>query len=259
MKGGGKRRWVRIVALVLVVLIVLGVGGYGLLWAGLSRWPGSYTYTESRIFDSVKEGAALREAELFDYSVFLVGDNETLAPYSYYRGMVEYSVLPLSELPFLANATLAQYRLINHTFNPFLILGKRTITYIANSTYFPSLNVTLNATALGSNQMSPLVFANPNGTIAETWTSGAWRGGYWNGTDYVSFEYVRNRGFVGPQFLLQNHTDVYFIDMLFTILRDGAGSRSFFGDMFRYIQRVIVDATGRVLFVSSAQDYLAWI
>lgn len=260
MKKKGNQRLAYVVAVVLVFIVILGFSVFGyLLWAGLSWWPGSYEYTETRWFETAEEEAALEVAELFDYSVIPVGKNRTLSTVSFYQDMLEYSVVPLAESPFLSSVVLSQYQWINQTFNPFLTPGGRKISYVANSTYLASLNVILNATALTSYGSSPLVFSSTNGTFAETWFWSEWRGGFWNGTGYTGFEYARNQDYAGPQFATLNYTDVYFIDILFTILRDGAGSRSFFGDMFRYVQRVIVDATGRVLLASVAPGYLAWI
>lgn len=267
MKGKSKVHWKWIVAVCFVFVVLFGIILFP-LWAWWSvgiQWPGSYVYSASRWFDMPEEDAALQVAEAFDYSLIPVGELSNFSDASFYQGVLEYSLVPISEASFLSNSTLFRYLTINHTFNPYFTLGRRVISYVANCTYFPAMNMTLNATALesGGNQ-KPIVFASNHGTIVQPWGpynfdtsafSSFWRGGYWEVSNYAGFEYERLGDYIGPPFLELNFTDVYFVDMQLSINRRGRGSYGWY-DEFWFYQRVVVDQLGRVLFVSFHDYYI---
>ena len=260
MKGIDKKRWQwLIVVCCLGLVIAIPFVIQGLPWSYWYFRPGSYVYTERRSCETPEAAGALQVAETFEYALLPVSDNMSLSTVSFFRGAVEYSVLPVIETKFLSNVTLMYYATLNLTFNPLLFRGNRQISYVANSTYLSSLDVRLNASAIGEHGVSPLVFASNSGVIAETWPGRWWRGGFWNGTDYTGYEYDRIGDYIGPSFLWLNYTGVFFVDMRLTIDRQGLGSQSFFGDTFWFYQRVIVDQTGRVLLVSYHTRYIAMI
>ncbi len=265
-KMRSRRKW--IIGVGLVVLVILGIGlvpfwAYVLIGAG---WPGSYVYAERRSFDTPDEAAALLVAETFDYALLPVSETTNLSDSSFYRGVLEYSLEPVGGTKFLSNDTLFEYAIINQTFNPFLTLGRRAISYVANCTHFSTLSVQLNAALVESNSHWPVVFTANNDTILETLEAkpfygnvfSFWRGGYWNGTGYTGFEFVRFGDYIGPTRLWLNYTDVFFVDLRLTIDRTGAGSFGW-GDGFWFYQRVVVDRSGRVLFVSYHDRYYAWM
>ncbi len=266
-KMRSRRVW--IIGVGLVVLVILGIGifpfwAYVLIGGG---WPGMYVYTERRSFETTEEAVALRVAETFNYALIPVNESTNLSDSSFYQGALEYSLVPVSGAIFLSNDTLFEYAVINHTFNPFLIWGRRAISYVANCTHFPTLNVTLNSTSIESYGDKPVVFASNSGTIVQPWGPDAffswwpcsfWRGGYWEGSNYTGFEYNRFGDYSGPSFLCLNYTDVFFIDMRLRVIRSGAGSYGWY-DEFWFYQRAVVDQLGRVLFVSYHGSYRAQI
>jgi hypothetical protein len=265
-----KMRWRRVwvIGVGLGVLVVFGIGifpfsAYVLIGSG---WPGMYVYTEQRSFGSPEGGVALRTAETFDYSLISVSETTNLSDASFYQGTLEYSLLPVSGANFLTNKTLAHYTLINDTFNPYLVLGRRALAYIANCTYFSTLSVQLNTATVDPLSFWPVLVTANNDTFLKPLETlpfygnvySFWRGGFWNGSDYVGFEYALFDDYFEPMYLWLNYTDVYLVDLRLTIDRTGAGA-SGRGDGFRFYQLVIVDQLGRVLFVSYHDRYYAWV
>ncbi len=224
-----------IVAIVILIPILVAVGFFS-VWRVFARWPGSFLYTETRYFDNAQEESLLSVVETFDYSL-----------------------IPVSETVFLSNNTLDHYFWQNATFNPFLNTGSTRVFYFGNITHFSTLDVVVNSTAIDSWPDHSLKIES-NGTIVYSQNpSNQWFGGYWNGSDYEGYEWNRDMGFIGTPFVVLNYTDAYFVEMELVVSRQGAGTQGFFGDTYYGYQKVVVNSSGQVLFVSWISFTMAWI
>ena len=173
------------------------------------RWPGAFTFTESRYTDNPEEEAALITAESFNYSIFAF---ETAR--------------------FITQNRLNGYRLENVTFNPFLNISHHHINYFANVTWYPTLNLSFTQTPSYETLGSPLT-TTANGTrifpfedMINVWE---WAIGYWNGTSHES---IQNDGSL-------NFTDIYHVRMKLTVEGDS---------WYNEYQEILVDSMNRVMF-----------
>jgi hypothetical protein len=222
-----KRKFQNWIAIILIIIPVLIAVGFISVWRIYARWPGSFLYTETRVFSNSQEEALLFAVETFDYSL-----------------------IPVSETVFLSNSTLDDYLWQNATFNPILNAGSTRVLYFGNITHFATLDVIVNSTSFESPPYQPLLFESNGTLVFHRYPHMEWMGGYLNGSNYQGYEWNDDSGFTGTPFVMLNYTDVYLVEMKLTVSQTGAGSQGFFGDAYYEYQDIVVNSSGQILFVS---------
>ena len=218
-KHEGSPTWRGLLVVVSLVVLVLFFSIMPLFIQVCSTYPGEFLYTENRFIDSPEEETLLTSAETFNFTILS------------------------TTFPFFSNDTYISRTRLNSIateaarFNPFLACGRESHTYTANVTHFTTLNLTISRWEIYP-EGDPLVITSegvvvfPYGT--GIWSAIRWSATYWNGTSYVGID----------QRTWSSYTDVFLIDM-----KLATNYSSPYESDEREFQQIIVDNTGRVVFV----------